>query len=550
MGSPPIIGAQQLNPQPNLVDQMMRLRGMQQEEQLRQQQIQGAQQENQQRAIQMKDQEAMTKAMQGWDPAKPEELPSLILKHGGSANAVFATQQQILSRKQTLSEIAKDDALTGNTKLESLEKQHDLLLGKLNTVTDGPSLIQAAKSAAEEGLIDPQHAQLAEQMAQLPPDKFKLALDSMKKELMGQKAQMQQVKDEADQAAKAAELPGKQAESRIKTAEANAAEQFGAATQQQKENRYQSVLQKLNARQPVSQEDLDFAHGYELANRKSTTTSDSLGVSSTNTSGPSGLSAAQPRQAGTGTGGAKGSAKDSIVDMIGQYRADPALISRMFMKHPDILGMIQQKYPDFDQTSYIAKNKLIQGMTSGSQSKEINAINTVMGHIGVMDEAVDAMKNGDIRLLNQIGNRLGIEVGQTPVAAFRAIVHRVGPEITTAYVQGGGGEAERFANAKDFDPNLSPDILHNNAAITVKMLRSKIGALENQYKNTVGRDDFAQRFLTPEAKASLERFAGKGATGQQGTPQMKPPAGATMKVPGSDGKMHWSDGKQDLGVVQ
>ena len=28
------------------------------------------------------------------------------------------------------------------------------------------------------------------------------------------------------------------------------------------------------------------------------------------------------------------------------------------------------------------------------------------------------------------------------------------------------------------------------------------------------------------------------------------PQGATMKVPGSDGKMHWSDGKVDLGVAQ
>jgi len=32
--------------------------------------------------------------------------------------------------------------------------------------------------------------------------------------------------------------------------------------------------------------------------------------------------------------------------------------------------------------------------------------------------------------------------------------------------------------------------------------------------------------------------------------QAKPPAGATMRVPGSDGKMHWSDGKRDLGVIQ
>jgi hypothetical protein len=29
-----------------------------------------------------------------------------------------------------------------------------------------------------------------------------------------------------------------------------------------------------------------------------------------------------------------------------------------------------------------------------------------------------------------------------------------------------------------------------------------------------------------------------------------PPSGATMKVPGSDGKLHWSDGKRDLGVAQ
>lgn len=43
---------------------------------------------------------------------------------------------------------------------------------------------------------------------------------------------------------------------------------------------------------------------------------------------------------------------------------------------------------------------------------------------------------------------------------------------------------------------------------------------------------------------------------QYGAPQTQsqqntaPPAGATMKVPGSDGKLHWSDGKADLGVVQ
>jgi hypothetical protein len=42
---------------------------------------------------------------------------------------------------------------------------------------------------------------------------------------------------------------------------------------------------------------------------------------------------------------------------------------------------------------------------------------------------------------------------------------------------------------------------------------------------------------------------------QYGTPQTQSqqtpmPKGATVQVPGSDGKMHWSDGKVDLGVVK
>ena len=41
-----------------------------------------------------------------------------------------------------------------------------------------------------------------------------------------------------------------------------------------------------------------------------------------------------------------------------------------------------------------------------------------------------------------------------------------------------------------------------------------------------------------------------GAKPGYGAATSGPPAGATMQVPGSDGNLHWSDGKQDLGVIQ
>ena len=148
------------------------------------------------------------------------------------------------------------------------------------------------------------------------------------------------------------------------------------------------------------------------------------------------------------------------------------------------------------------------------------------GHLDALDQAVNALKNGDVQALNKIANTYRLQTGSTPQATFKTIVHRIGPEITTAYVKGGGGESERFANAEDFSENLSGPQLHSNIATTVNLLRSKIGALENQYKQTVGRDDFSQKFITPAANQAFNRLAGERG-GQSGGLSVVAPNGKT-----------------------
>lgn len=182
--------------QPDILGQMSRiqaLRGMQQQQQAGALELQQKQQA-------VADQQAMTQAMHQWDGKNLEDLPTLILKNGGSANAVFTTKQQILGQKEKLSQIAKDDATTGATNLETAAKKNDMLLGKLQSVTDGPSLIAAANDAVQSGLLDPQHAQQAQQLAQLPPDQFKQALSVFEKSLMGQKEQYDQAIKERETA--------------------------------------------------------------------------------------------------------------------------------------------------------------------------------------------------------------------------------------------------------------------------------------------------------------------------------------------------------------
>jgi hypothetical protein len=170
----------------------------------------------------------------------------------------------------------------------------------------------------------------------------------------------------------------------------------------------------------------------------------------------------------------------------------------------DVMDKVHQVDPEFTEQ----RAQLRKAFTVGPQSKEVNAINTAMGHIGVLNEAIDALNNGDVKALNAIGNRFGLETGNQAVPAFKLIVHRVGPEISKAYIGAGGSAGERGADEKDFDENLAPGVLKNNAALTAQLLRSKISSFENQWEQNKapGMPSFQDRFIMPEAKKTLDRL--------------------------------------------
>lgn len=343
------------------------------------------------------------------------------------------------------------------------------------------------------------------------------------------------LKQEADKRKETAETEEKSTAAAKNTAE------IQGLTGQFAEAKYRNVLSQMSAGKPVSDDDLTFAKGYEAANKKTTTQSDSLGVSSVNTTGPSGLSAVGNRQGGKfitpGGGGAQAPApasaspqttKDSLIDLIGHYKADPTILSRLMAKHPDVLAQVHLKYPDWDQTDYGAKNKIVQSYTSGPESKSINAISTALGHSGELGQAIDALGNSNgLNMLRSLANKINVQVlGDDKVGIFNTIVHRLAPEITAAYVQGGGGEGERIAAGDDFSAALGDKQLRGNLGITVKLLRSKIAAQEQQWNNTYKpsrpEDDFATRFLTPGAKEALQKYSPQAGT----TGGYKPPANA------------------------
>jgi hypothetical protein len=180
-----------------------------------------------------------------------------------------------------------------------------------------------------------------------------------------------------------------------------------------------------------------------------------------------------------------------------------------------IMRKVMAINPDYNAQNWQAQGTMLKNATSGKMGNELRAANTALSHVGLMYDAIDALNNGDLRALNSIGNRLGLETGKTPAAVFQVIAGKVGPELAQAYGEATGGE--RKVEKGNFDANLPPQTLRANIAATAELLGGKIRATKFQFQSTPGFEKRELPMISPEAQAVLTRVGGKAAGAAGGT---------------------------------
>lgn len=450
--------------QPNLLDQyakVAQLRQMQQEAPLRQQalqqNVQAGAQDIQMKQQQMKDQQAVTKAMQGWDGKDLDELPSMVLKQGGSAKAVFGLKNSILDQKEKLSKV--DAATLANT-----ATKNDQVLGKLQAVTSDPDdstlprrITSAAQDAVKSGLIDPQHAQQLQQMTAntQDPKALRQQLDIFEKSLMGQKEIFTQEQ---------------------KSRETKAAENTSAAKVQEATN----ATTRLNAElpggsmQPVEQKEL----GAYLAKNPGKTAQDFAAWKAS-------LAPQANVNVQMGPGGGKAPLSDQIVDALGAPGAKLKLADVLPARAPiavknAAISQVLAKYPDFKSSDYDIEKGVMKSATSGKMGDNLNSFNTAIEHAKQLDAATDALDNGDIRALNKIGNTLGFETGSDKQTNFNVVKNAVSGEISKVFKGGQATDAEISHVMGPFDSANSPAQLKGAIKQAIALMNSKRDAIKYQ----------------------------------------------------------------------
>ena len=127
------------------------------------------------------------------------------------------------------------------------------------------------------------------------------------------------------------------------------------------------------------------------------------------------------------------------------------------------------------------------------------------------------MKNGDVAILNRLGNVLQNELGLSSAPNdFDTIKGLVADEINKAVVGGAGTGGERQELQQKIKSSLKPETLASALKYLKELMGGQLLGLEYQYKSATGLKDFEDRFLgeQPETVDLLlsekERTKGSG----------------------------------------
>lgn len=489
--------------QPDLLgnfEKIQALRNMQQESQLRAQQMQNAQLENKSKSLELQQQQQAMQDLKtiqdtlqkaGPNATLGDVLPDLQGKI--QPDTWFKMRQADMQMRQQTATLDKDA-------LDNADKQHkayqEIYNNAMNLPDDQfsaqwPQIAQAVDAVPGNKIpLDPGKPMAKEQLKSFGPF---LSLNEayLKAEMEKRKATAETGKAES---------------------EAAALKEFGGMTGPMIESKYVALQAKKNQGQPLSPEDEAFVRAYERNKTLNTQFKFNLEA------GGAGNLALNPKQQATAQAILEG------------RMAPPSSFALRTPYWQTVMGAVFEQDPQFSEQ----RAQLRKDFTVGKHSTEINAINTAMGHVGVLGDAIDALNNNDVKVLNRIANAVGVQVGKDNVTTFNTIVHRVGPELTRAYVGSAAGEGERQLTERDFDPSLGTQQLKSNVGITARLLRSKIASLENQWNQNKGEGmkDFQEQFIMPEAKSALDKFSPRqAARSAEGVIYARDPQGVLHQAP-------------------
>jgi hypothetical protein len=136
-------------------------------------------------------------------------------------------------------------------------------------------------------------------------------------------------------------------------------------------------------------------------------------------------------------------------------------------------------------------------------------MNTAVGHLQQFDEATQALKNVDIAGYNSLANWMSHNTGDPRVIAVKEIGNALASELATTFKGGASGaagtESEIQEWSRTFKDNMSQAQYDKIIQETIKLMGSRLSALNNQFSNVPYHPEGFD-LISPPAKAILDSY--------------------------------------------
>jgi hypothetical protein len=169
--------------------------------------------------------------------------------------------------------------------------------------------------------------------------------------------------------------------------------------------------------------------------------------------------------------------------------------------------------PDFNAADFNTRARTRQDYATGKMGINITALNTALGHAGEVLNDVNALNNSGgllgTSIWNPIANKYLEMSGDPRITNFNNDTMAFGGELGKVFSGGTqGGEQERQEWRSSVPLNGSPDQQVGVLTHDAKLLRSRLDAINDQYRRGMGHTADISDLLDPHARQVYQQLLG------------------------------------------
>jgi len=188
------------------------------------------------------------------------------------------------------------------------------------------------------------------------------------------------------------------------------------------------------------------------------------------------------------------------VSAILEHRAAPP--SGNSVRSSQLMQIVQAADPTYDAQQYKTKQGIETAFTAGLASRTLRSINVADDHLKVLNSTIDALANGDVKMLNQLGNTIATQMGAPAPTDFNGVKNIVADELVKAILGGAGALGDRKAIQETVSSANSPEQLRSMIKRYRELMEGQRTGLADQYKSGGGNNAGVLKLLNQNKPAA------------------------------------------------